>query len=190
MLMIKERWTSYGLRSPREQKRNMVHVTKGLRRTSRELVGSCLSLIQLYRTSASETVKGWGSSRMDVRVHLHRSIDFSTILSGRKLLNSRPDIIIKPNLSPLERKVEQLLLKEHRCLINSGTQRRDIMYVSNGSVTVVYSWRSIIDIPSGRDSPLNQSPQTNTLNPQNPHRLYTRVLQPPRLVAADPRQND
>jgi hypothetical protein len=35
-------------------------ITKGLRRTSRELVGSCLPLIQLYQTSASETVEGWG----------------------------------------------------------------------------------------------------------------------------------
>ena len=75
---------------------------------------------------------------------LHRSIDVNIILSGRKSLSSRPDIVIKPDLSPSERKVEQLLLKERRSLINSGVSRGDIklrgssLYVKNkkyGSVT-------------------------------------------------------
>lgn len=70
-------------------------------------------------------------------LQLHRSVDVSIILSGRKKLSTRPDIIVKPDLSPSERKVEQLLLKERRFLIESGIQRSDIrirgssLYVNN-----------------------------------------------------------
>ena len=57
---------------------------------------------------------------------IYRSIDATTILNGRKKLASRPDIVIKPDMTPDERKIEQLLLREHKLLIQSGTERRVI----------------------------------------------------------------
>lgn len=55
-----------------------------------------------------------------VLVKLNRSCDVQSILSNRRVLSSRPGISIKPDLSPEERTIESLLLKERRSLINSG----------------------------------------------------------------------
>ncbi len=46
-----------------------------------------------------------------------------TILMSRKKLASKPGIAIKPDLSPEERGIESLLLKERRTLIDSGVVR-------------------------------------------------------------------
>ena len=53
-------------------------------------------------------------------VKLTRPNDVQTILMARKKLASRPEIAIKPDMSVKDRKVESLLLKERRPLINHG----------------------------------------------------------------------
>lgn len=57
---------------------------------------------------------------------LNRLVDVNSILSGRQKLSTSPKVRIKPDLTPDERKVEQLLLVERRSLIKSGKERRSI----------------------------------------------------------------
>ena len=59
-----------------------------------------------------------------ILVKLTRSMDVHSILSQRS--NLPEGIVIKPDLSIAERKSESLLLKERFCLIQSGTDKRDI----------------------------------------------------------------
>ena len=51
-------------------------------------------------------------------------MDVHSILSQRS--NLPEGIVIKPDMSIAERKSESLLLKERYCLIQSGTDKRDI----------------------------------------------------------------
>ena len=68
---------------------------------------------------------------------LSRLVDVTSILSGRHKLSASPKVRIKPDLTPKERKVEQLLLMERRSLITSGKERKSIklrgssLYVDN-----------------------------------------------------------
>ena len=66
-----------------------------------------------------------------VLVKFVRSSDVSSILNNRKNLSIMPDITIKPDLSPKERRVESLLLKERRILINSGVNRSKLRLRGN-----------------------------------------------------------
>ena len=59
-------------------------------------------------------------------VTMNRPNDVSTVLVNRVHLSQTPHISIKPDLSPVERKVESILLKERRNLILSGTPRHHI----------------------------------------------------------------
>jgi hypothetical protein len=60
------------------------------------------------------------SRHRPILLRFARAIDVSKILSSRKNLATVPGVSIKPQLSPWERKVESVLLKERRCLIDSG----------------------------------------------------------------------
>ena len=51
-------------------------------------------------------------------------------LSQGHKLSKRPCIFIKPDLSPEERSVQSLLLKERKILIDSGTDRKNINYLA------------------------------------------------------------
>lgn len=66
-----------------------------------------------------------------ILVKFIRSYDVASILSNRRNLASLPGISIKPDLTPEERKVESLLLKERRSLIDAGVERRDIQLKGN-----------------------------------------------------------
>ena len=88
-------------------------------------VGLILSLIDsaLSESSIEECYslgKFKDGSSHPLLLQLYRSTDVHTILSGRRKLSVRPGVIIKPDLSLEERKVEQLLLKERRSLIQRG----------------------------------------------------------------------
>ena len=68
-------------------------------------------------------------------VKLTRTSDVQSILMGRKKLASKPGIAIKPDLSPEERGIESLLLKERRTLIDSGVAR-SVIKLSGKSLLV------------------------------------------------------
>ena len=61
-----------------------------------------------------------------ILVKMTRSSEVSSILSNRRKLTSQPGIFIKADLTPKERFIESLLLKERRSLIDSGIDRSDI----------------------------------------------------------------
>ena len=64
-------------------------------------------------------------------VKLTRSSDVQSILMQRNKLSSKPSNAIKPDKSPEERKVESLLLKERRSLIDAGVERSSIRIKGN-----------------------------------------------------------
>ena len=116
----------FGLLESRKRTRKQLRILKDFQKEGEFY----LSSIQFYQTPISGTVTDWGDSRMDPHVHYYFNfIDpfmLAQLLIGRKNLSSRPDIVIKPDLSPSERKMEQLLLRECRMLIESGAQRSSI----------------------------------------------------------------
>ena len=59
-----------------------------------------------------------------VLVKLSRSYDVSSILANRQ--NLPKGLTIKPDLSPAERAVESLLMKERWQLIQSGQNKKDV----------------------------------------------------------------
>ena len=64
-----------------------------------------------------------------------RVIDVSTTLANRRKLATLEGVSIKPHLSPLQRKVEGVLLKKRRSLIDSGvTPNRIRIDISNASL--------------------------------------------------------
>lgn len=107
-----------------------------------ECAGSVLSLIEPTITESSiRECRRLGKFKEGLSrpllLYLYRSVDVNAVLSGRRKLSTKPHITIKPDLSPEERKVEQLLLKERRTLIQSGAERNTIkirgssLYVKN-----------------------------------------------------------
>ena len=64
-------------------------------------------------------------------VTLSRSSDVFTILGNRRSLADHPGISVKPDLSPDDRRIESLLLKQRRVLISSGTNSKDIRLHGN-----------------------------------------------------------
>lgn len=64
-------------------------------------------------------------------VKLTRSNDVQSILMARKKLATRPNITIKPDMTAEDRRIESLLLKERRSLIDAGTKRSDIKIQGN-----------------------------------------------------------
>lgn len=66
-----------------------------------------------------------------VLAKLMRSSDVQAILANRKNLASMPGISIKPDLPPEVRKIESMLLKERRSLIDSGVERKVIRIRGN-----------------------------------------------------------
>ena len=67
-------------------------------------------------------------------VKLSRSCDVANLLSSRFKLVDHPRIRIKPDLSRRERRIESILLKERRNLIDSGVDRKSIKIKGNSLV--------------------------------------------------------
>ena len=65
---------------------------------------------------------------------LNRAIDVITVLSNRSSIEDK-SIIIKPDMTPEERQVDLLLLKERWSLIQSGIDKSDIK-LKSGSLFV------------------------------------------------------
>ena len=66
-------------------------------------------------------------------VKFARSCDVATVLSNRYKLSKidHPNIFLKPFMTTAERKVESILLKERRTLIDSGVERNQIKIRGN-----------------------------------------------------------
>ena len=66
-------------------------------------------------------------------VKFARSCDVATVLSNRYKLSKidHPNIFLKPFMTTAERKVESILLKERRTLIDSGIERNQIKIRGN-----------------------------------------------------------
>ena len=66
-----------------------------------------------------------------ILVKLSRACDAASILANRRKLSQHRHISIKPQMSPDERKIESLLLRERRSLILQGTDRKMIKIRNN-----------------------------------------------------------
>ena len=66
-----------------------------------------------------------------VFVRLARACEALSVLSQRYKLAKSPGISIKPDLSPKERAIESMLLKECRALITSGVDHKEIKIRGN-----------------------------------------------------------
>ena len=66
-----------------------------------------------------------------ILVKLNRPIDVPTILANRAKVDPSLKISIKPHLSPAERQIKAILLKERWKLIQSGTLRKHIKLKSD-----------------------------------------------------------
>lgn len=64
-----------------------------------------------------------------IMVKFLRSLDTSSILANKKLLAS--PIYIKPDMTPEEKAIESILLKERKALIEQGHERRSIRMYKN-----------------------------------------------------------
>ena len=66
-------------------------------------------------------------------VKFARSCDVATVLSNRHKMSKvdHPNVFIKPFMTTAERKVESILLKERRTLIDSGVERKLIKIRGN-----------------------------------------------------------
>ena len=78
-------------------------------------------------------------------VKFARRCDVELILSQRKKLSSKPGIGVKPDMSIDERKVESILLKERRSLINTGVERSSIKIRRNSLFVDNCKIGSVID---------------------------------------------
>ena len=94
-----------------------------------------------------------------ILVKMTRSSEVSSILSNRHKLTSQPGIFIKADLSPKERLIESLLLKERRSLIELGVDRSGIKIRGNALYVKKQKHASVIN------SVLNLA------NPQHPIHL-------------------
>lgn len=83
-------------------------------------------------------------------VCLTRRNDVRSILRNKRQLASRPDITIRPDLSPTARKRESILLKERWTLIQSGVARSRLKL------------RGDSQMPAGTLSPVASSPLSPT----------------------------
>jgi len=108
-----------------------------------------------------------------ILIKLNRSYDVSNILSAKQ--NLPKGLTIKPDLSPAERAVESLLMKERWQLIQSGQNRKDIKIQGKkillkgklfGAVTDSKFVKNVIH-PTRADSPTDNSPLMDTVPPDN-----------------------
>ena len=115
--------------------------TKGtprFRRESKDLSDVCNILTTVDSSISPQAVRdcfrlGKYNPNKDrpIMVKFVRSHDVVTVLSNRKNLSQSPGISIKPDRTPRQRKVESVLLKERRSLINSGVAKEDIHIKGN-----------------------------------------------------------
>ena len=66
-----------------------------------------------------------------ILVKMSRSCEVSSILAQRRKLKNSPGIVIKPDLSPADRKINSILLKERWSLMKAGTSRDQIRIMGN-----------------------------------------------------------
>lgn len=90
-----------------------------------------------------------------ILVKLNRPADVLSILSKRRLLDSK--VTIRPDLSPIERVNEQLLLKERWTLIQSGVTRQAIKIrkstlLVNGAVHAKIVDNTLVKTDDGTDN--------------------------------------
>ena len=110
-----------------------------------------------------------------------RSHDATLVLSKRKNLVSQPGISLKPDLPPAQRKVESLLLKERRSLINSGVAKNDIRIKGNYLLVKQSKHASVVgdtlqlqsamadttQMSQLKESPISESPELRSTLPQD-----------------------
>ena len=92
-----------------------------------------------------------------VLVKLSRSYDVSSILANRQ--NLPKGLTIKPDLSPAERAVESLLMKERWQLIQSGQNKKDVKIYGSKIFLKGNLYGSVIDSKFVHNSPSNVTHQ-------------------------------
>ena len=88
--------------------------------------------------------------------------DVSKVLANRSKLADSTGISVKANMSEAERKVESILLKVRRGLINSGTERKSIKIRSNSLYVSNMKHGSVKDL---KYVPCNSEAETAPLIP-------------------------
>ena len=89
----------------------------------------------------------------------NRSYDVSTLLAARSKL--RKGLTLKPDLSPRERAIDKILMKERWQLIQAGQNRKDIKILSNKLLLKGRAHGSVVDskfILNSRSNTSNVTP--------------------------------
>ena len=124
-----------------------------------------------------------------ILVKLHRAIDAATILANRSSLAS--PIFIKPDLSPTERAIESILLKERWSLIQNSHSRKSIKLNSQRSCIYLNNqlYGKVINSQFQRSTQTIPTPQNTTSHPQQMDQSPLINLSSPNLVTSDPSQS-
>ena len=124
-----------------------------------------------------------------ILVKLHHAIDAATILANRSSL--APPIFIKPDLSPTERAIESILLKERWSLIQNGHSRKSIKLNSQRSCIYLNNqlYGKVINSQFQRSTQTIPTPQNTTSHPQQMDQSPLINLSSPNLVTSDPSQS-
>ena len=106
---------------------------------------------------------------------MSRSCEVSSILANRRKLRDLPSIAIKPDMSPTDRKIEAILLKERYTLIKSGVSKGQIkirgnaIFVSNAKIgsVVNFEFKQSRDPPSINSNKSDSTSQIQTDSSQS-----------------------
>ena len=94
-------------------------------------------------------------------VTLTKSSEVYDILAKRYFL-AKENIFIKPDLSPADRQVESILLKERRSLINTGTNSKSIKLRGDKLFIDDQAYGCVVDGVFTRNLSLSNSPSSTT----------------------------
>ena len=133
-----------------------------------------------------ENFKSQQTRPRPILVKLHRA---ATILANRSSL--APPIFIKPDLSPTERDIESILLKERWSLIQNGHSRKSIKLNSQCSCIYLNNqlYGKVINSQFQRSTQTIPTPQNTTSHPQQMDQSPLINLSSPNLVTSDPSQS-
>ena len=101
-------------------------------------------------------------------VRLIRSCEAMHALSQGHKLSKRPGVFIKPDLSPEERSVQSLLLRERKILIDSGTDRKNIKLFGNVLFVNNQKYGVVKGLEFHRLLPVNHNTSSTSLDTVSP----------------------
>ena len=174
----------YGVQEHPKGTKHHERLAKDISNTSRILnsLSSALSDQSICDCTRLGKFNPEGDKPRPILVNLMRASDVTSVLSNRSKLSRMPNISIKAFMTPTERAIESILLRECRSLISNGTERKSIRIKGNCILVHNEPYGRVIDnifllhpVNSGEDeanpnpyclpaslSPHQPDPQTNS----------------------------